>query len=103
MATISNFTPELYLDIINNPQQQPFIPDNAAFNWCLEQQVVHSNNIELYAIAFVLAAYIFILLYGMEDVEILKKYQPEFIYMAKLMLIAFFVIYIIVIRLSIYY
>ena len=87
---------------INQNIIQPFVPNDYCFDWCLEQQVIHSNNIELYAVAFVLAAYIFILLYSMDEVEFLKKYQTEFIYMAKLMLIAFFVVDILIIRLRIY-
>jgi len=83
--------------------QQNYQPSNACFDWCLEQTVVHSNNLELYAVFFVLASYIFIILHSMDNVAILKKFQPELIYMAKLMLIAFFVIYILVIRLRIYY
>lgn len=102
MVHIGNFThPELKLDIID--QYNQFIPDSSCFSWCLEQQVVHSNNLELSAVFLIFAAYIFIVLHSMDDVKLLKRFQPELIYMAKLMLIAFFVIYILVIRLRIYY
>lgn len=82
---------------------KPYIPDDTCFDWCLQQQVVHSNNLEIYAVLLIFAAYIFILLATLEDVEFLKKYQTAFIYMAKLMIIVFFAVYILVIRLRIYY
>lgn len=89
-------------ELIAPKLQQAYIPDQACFNWCLEQQVVHSNNIELYAVGFVALAYTFIVLYGIET-DFFQKYRSGFIYFAKLMLIAFFVVYILVIRLRIYY
>ncbi len=103
MATINESIQQFKaIDINVNPMQQ-FIPSDACFSWCLEQQVVHSNNLELYAVGLVLMSYIFILLYDMDSIEILQKYRSELIYMAKLMLIVFFVVYILVIRLRIYY
>ena len=27
-----------------------YVPETGCFNWCIEQQVVHSNNLELYAV-----------------------------------------------------
>lgn len=90
--------------LINSSQfQQAYSPTQQAFNWCLEQQVVHSNNLELYAVGIVGLAYVFILLYDLDEIEFLNKYKSGFIYMAKLMLIVFFAIYILVIRLRIYY
>ena len=96
-------TINLTIPTIDINLQQPYIPTEDAFSWCVEQQVVHSNNIELYAVMFVVAAYVFIVAYGMDDIEFFNKYKNGFIYMAKLLLIAFFVIYILVIRLRIYY
>ncbi len=94
--------PELNVPMLQN-NIQPFAPDNACFDWCLTQQVVHSNNLELETVMLVFSAYIMIVLYSMDDVPFLFKYRNAFIYVAKLMLIAFFVIYILVIRLRIYY
>ncbi len=97
MTNISNET------LVNFQLKPPYSPDTGCFDWCLEQQVVHSNNLEISAVGLVLVAYVFILLYGMDNIEFLHKYQSAFIYMAKLMLIAFFVVYILIIRLRIYY
>lgn len=80
-----------------------YAPTDACFDWCIEQQVVHANNLELYAVAIVGVAYVFILLYEMDSINFFKRYQPELIYMAKLMLIIFFIIYILVIRLRVWY
>ena len=80
-----------------------YIPSDQCFDWCIEQQVVHSNNLELWSVMFVFAAYIFILLHSLDDIEFIQKYQKEFMYMAKLMLIAFFVSYILIIRLRVIY
>ncbi|HEC38843.1 hypothetical protein LCGC14_0636150 [marine sediment metagenome] len=96
-----NTIPELDTTIVNGIQS--FAPDNACFDWCLNQQVVHSNNLELETVLLVFGAYIMIVLYSMDDVDFCVKYRNAFIYIAKLMLIAFFVIYILVIRLRIYY
>ncbi len=96
-----NRIPELNITIKNNIQ--PFAPDNTCFDWCLNQQVVHSNNLELETVMLVVGAYIMIVLYSMDDIDFCVKYRNAFIYIAKLMLIAFFVIYILVIRLRIYY
>lgn len=104
MVTPNNFTFDLSsIKLPENLQNVPFIPDQGCFNWCLEQQVVHSNNLELSTVALIGVAYTFILLASAEDSEFLMKYKEEFIYMAKLMLIVFFAVYILVIRLRIWY
>ena len=74
------------------------------YSWCLEQQVVHSNNIELGSIFFVLLAFIMLILYFWSfEIKTLEKYRNAFIYMARLFLIVFFAIYILVIRMRIIY
>ncbi len=84
--------------------KQDFIPSDACFNWCVEQQVVHSNNLELKLLFFPFMAFVFLLLYFEgENFEFLAKYQSFFIYMAKLFLIIFFAVYFLVIRLRLVY
>ena len=84
--------------------KQDFVPSDACFNWCVEQQVVHSNNLELKLMFFPLIAFIFILLYFEgNNFEVLAKYQNFFIYMAKLFLIIFFAVYFLVVRLRLVY
>lgn len=85
---------------LNVTDTLPYAPDDNCFNWCLEQQVVHSNNMEIYGVMFPAAAYIFILLYlTVDKYPKLEKYKSMFIYWAKLSLIMFFAFYILIIRL----
>ena len=95
---ITNKMINLTLDDLQSTM--PYVPDKPCFDWCLMQQVVHSNNMELYAVMFVVFAYFSILAYYFAgEVEVLKPYKEMFIYWAKLLLILFFAFYILVIRL----
>lgn len=81
-----------------------FYPTEACFDWCIEQQVVHSNNLELWVMFFPAIAFLMITLYFWSfELDKLEKYRSAFIYMARLFLIMFFAAYILIIRLRIYY
>ena len=81
---------------------QPFIPSNQCFDWCVVQQVTHSNNLELYAVMFIVFSYIMIIGYfSANEWEALKPFRNGMLYLAKLSLIIFFAIYILVFRLRI--
>lgn len=74
------------------------------FDWCLEQQIVHSNNIEVWSMFFPFLAFIMLILYFWSfEVKTLEKYRNGFIYMARLFLIVFFAIYILIIRMRVIY
>lgn len=91
----SNFTG---LDL-SVTEVMPYAPDNECFDWCSIQHVVHSNNMELYGILFIVFAYLFIVLYNIsEEINILKPYRESFIYYAKILLLLFFGFYIFIIR-----
>ena len=78
----------------------PYLPDRQCFKWCAVQQVVHSNNMELYGILFVVFAYLFIVAYFVSDeIKSLKPFRENFVYYAKLLLMLFFGFYILIIRL----
>lgn len=94
---IENFTLSPY-------KIQDYIPDTDAFNWCVEQQVTHSNNLELQFMLLPLAAFFMLIGYFWSlEYESTEKYAKGFVYMARLFLIVFFFVYILVIRLRIYY
>jgi len=77
-------------------------PDQQCFDWCITQQVTHSNNIELNVVMIVLFAYISLLVYdGIKDSDRFDKYKDVFIYIAKGLMIIFFAVYILMIRLGI--
>ena len=91
-------------DGIIAPIRQNYYPDTDAFQWCLIQQVTHSNNLELNFMLLPLGAFFMIIGYFWTlEFETTKKYSKAFIYMARLFLIIFFIVYILVIRLRIYY
>lgn len=77
---------------------------DTCYSWCLEQQVVHANNIELWSMFFPLLAFVMLILYFWSfKIELLKKYRKGFIYMARLFLIIFFATYILIIRMRVIY
>lgn len=107
MTSHNNITGQLQdlgINILPDQLRQQFIPSDACFNWCLEQQVVHSNNLELWIMFFPFAAFIMLIGYFWSyELDSFKKYSTAFIYMARLFLILFFAAYILIIRLRIYY
>lgn len=89
-----------------------FLPDDilndvnseTCYFWCLQQQVVHSNNLELQMLLFPLASFIFMLLYfEAENFKVLEDYKNFFIYMAKVFLIVFFAAYLLIVRMRLIY
>jgi len=78
---------------------QPYAPDSQCFNWCVVQQVAHSNNMELSGIIFIVFAYIFIVFYETaNEIPLIKPYRENFIYYAKLLLMVFFGYYFLILR-----
>ena len=78
----------------------PYAPDKPCFDWCSVQQVVHSNNMEMYGILFVVFAYLCITAYYIAgEFEVTRPYKENFIYYAKLLLLLFFGFYILIIKL----
>lgn len=76
-----------------------YAPNEECFDWCIVQQVRHSNNMELYGILFVVMAYFCILAYYfLGEFEQLRPFRENFIYYAKLLLLLFFGFYILIIR-----
>lgn len=77
-----------------------YLPDNQCFDWCVAQQVVHSNNMEVYAIRILIVVYFLLVLYFIAgEVKFLQRFNRDtFIYWAKLLMIIFFGFYILVIR-----
>lgn len=95
ITEISQFTPTTELTNFNT---------GSCYDWCLEQTVVHSNNLELQMMLFPAVSFVFLLLYFEADnFEILKDYQNFFIYMAKLFLIIFFAVYLLIVRMRLIY
>lgn len=76
-----------------------YSPDQACFNWCAEQHVVHSVNTGVYSLIFIALTYIMIIMYSVaQESEALKDYQETFIYFAKLFILMFFGYYFIVVK-----
>lgn len=72
---------------------------DACFEWCAMEQVVHSNNTELYSIGLVLGAYVMIMLHNwFEHFPKLKKYQYGCIYLSRIFLIIFFLYYVVFVK-----
>ncbi len=92
------------LTINTDTQLITYHADEACFEWCLNQQVVHANNLELWIMFFPFLSFIFIMLYLWSyELTSLQKYRKGLIYMARLFLIVFFAAYILIIRLRIIY
>lgn len=82
----------------------PYQATQKCANWCVEQQLVFYNNLEISAISFVLLA--LFMLYIAEfcnEHERFKNHSPTFIYMAKVSMYIFFFVFFIVIKLRMYY
>lgn len=85
-------------EVLNN------LNKDTCFDWCLEQQVVHANNIELWTMFFPLLSFVMLILYFWSfEIKLLEKYRKGFIYMARLFLIIFFATYILIIRMRVIY
>ena len=71
-----------------NPQTDNTLPYQATqdcANWCVEQQIVYYNNLELGVIAFVLLSLIMILIGEFcQEHKRLRKYSWYFIYCSKI-------------------
>lgn len=88
--------------IINNTVG--FIPQEDCAEWCISQSITGFNNIEVGAVMFVAGA--LILLYVAEYFyhnEKLRENIPTIINLAEILLYIFFFVYVIVIRLRMYY
>lgn len=78
---------------------EQYAPDQACFDWCIEQHIVHSNNLEAWGVILAAIAYLFLLLAGWAfEIERLKKYQHLFLYMAKVWMLLFFLVYFVFFR-----
>ncbi len=76
-----------------------FQPTQQCADWCITEQVIHSNNLEVGAVAFVAFSYVMHLLYfSANEYEKLKRFQTFFLYLSKMSLIIFFAVYILVFR-----
>ncbi len=49
--------------ILPKDPMQVFSPDQACYDWCVVQQVTHSNNLELYAMMLPLFAFFMLMGY----------------------------------------
>ena len=95
LTTFKEFSPT---DILSN------LNTETCYSWCVVQQVVHSNNIEVWSMFMPFLSFVMHILYFWSfEVEGLKKYRSGFIYMSRLFLITFFAIYILVIRMRVIY
>ena len=77
-----------------------YVPDDNCFEWCAVQHVVHSNNMEVYAIRILIVVYFLLVFYFISsEIKFLQKFNRDnYIYWAKLLLIIFFGFYILIIR-----
>ena len=95
-----NETLQLNLSTVALEIPKQYAPSQECFDWCQIQHVVHSNNIELNAILFIVFAYFCIVGYYIAgEFPKLKRFQETLIYLAKLSLILFLGFYILIIRL----
>lgn len=77
----------------------PYTATEPCFDWCVIQQVAHSNNMELSGLIFIIVAYLLIVFYEIsEEITFLKAHREVFIYWAKLLLLMFFGFYFLIIR-----
>lgn len=100
MTEIINVTIQNYSQLILNTAQA----GDTCFDWCVQQQIVHSNNLELKIMLFPAIAFLFLLLYFEgENFEVLERNREFFVYMAKMFLIIFFATYLLIVRMRIIY
>lgn len=82
----------------------PFIPTQECADWCIKNQIVNYNNMEVTTIMFVVCALFMIYAYEFfETSQKLKEHSGYFIYLAKILIYIFFFMYFIVLKLRIYY
>jgi len=94
-------TIDLNFDVVGATVYQP---DQQCYEWSLEQSITSYLNIETYTVMFVGVALLFLFAHEFCVMHPkLSKHAPYMVYSAKIMIYIFFFLYLVVIKMRLYY
>lgn len=96
----------LNLSMINAmaPELQSPIITEQCVDWCAIQHISFYNNINVWAVLLIALSYILLLMYDtFKEIDLLRKYAPPLVQVAKVFLLIFLFIWVFIIHLRMYW